>query len=153
MALLELAPVDPRSLIQGDYMALRFRAADDAFRGRTRPEAADGRIVLQLDAQRVARYKRFDDGSPLAVTIAVTGSAEGLAASPSGNAASRVSAASCRAIAASASARVASSGRAAPTRSRQAASVDPMRPIRSRSRRLHRSHHMASAARLMRQPP
>ena len=27
--LLELAPVDPRSLMQGDYMALRFAAADD----------------------------------------------------------------------------------------------------------------------------
>ena len=66
LALLELAPVDPRSLMQGDYMALRFRAAEDAFRGRTRPEAADGRIVLRLDAQGVARYKRFDDGSPLA---------------------------------------------------------------------------------------
>lgn len=67
VALLELAPVDPRSLMQGDFMALRFRAADDAFRGRgRREELADGRIVLQLDPQGVARYKRLDDGSPLA---------------------------------------------------------------------------------------
>jgi uncharacterized membrane-anchored protein len=67
VALLELAPVDPRSLMQGDYMALRFRVADDAFRGRARrAELSDGRIVLQLDSQGVARYKRLDDGSPLA---------------------------------------------------------------------------------------
>ena len=65
--LLELAPVDPRSLMQGDYMALRFRAADDARRGRSSEEdSADGRVVLQVDAQGVARYKRIDDGSPLA---------------------------------------------------------------------------------------
>lgn len=29
VVLLELAPVDPRSLMQGDYMALRFAAAED----------------------------------------------------------------------------------------------------------------------------
>jgi uncharacterized membrane-anchored protein len=29
--LLELAPVDPRSLMQGDYMALRFAAAEDIY--------------------------------------------------------------------------------------------------------------------------
>lgn len=29
--LLELAPVDPRSLMQGDYMALRFEVANQAF--------------------------------------------------------------------------------------------------------------------------
>jgi len=68
VALLELAPVDPRSLMQGDYMALRFRASDDARRGRARDEeeAADGRIVLELDPQGVARFKRQDDGAPLA---------------------------------------------------------------------------------------
>lgn len=47
---LQLAPVDPRSLMQGDYMALRFSIAEQ-FRGRTLEE----RIPLQVDRFRVAR--------------------------------------------------------------------------------------------------
>lgn len=39
--LLELAPVDPRSLMQGDYMALRFAAAEDV-RKALYPDSADG---------------------------------------------------------------------------------------------------------------
>jgi len=67
IALLELAPLDPRSLMQGDYMALRFRAANDAFGGlRAKEGPAVGRIVLQLDARGVAKFKRLDDGAPLA---------------------------------------------------------------------------------------
>ena len=54
---LELAPVDPRSLMQGDYMALRFRLADEirswravAGRGslRTAPLQVDDRGVATL---------------------------------------------------------------------------------------------------------
>jgi len=64
---LELAPVDPRSLMQGDYMALRFKVANDAFGppldGRKQPR--DGRLVLSLNERNVAAFKRFDDGSPL----------------------------------------------------------------------------------------
>jgi len=66
IALLELAPVDPRSLMQGDYMALRFRASDDAFGRRPKEGLGDGRIVLQVDERGVAKFKRFDDGTPLA---------------------------------------------------------------------------------------
>ena len=66
IALLELAPVDPRSLMQGDYMALRFRASDDAFGRRPKEGLDDGRIVLQVDERGVAKFKRFDDGTPLA---------------------------------------------------------------------------------------
>lgn len=62
---LELAPVDPRSLMQGDYMALAFKAAEDAF-GRGRTERDDGRIVLKLDARGIGRFARFDEGGPLA---------------------------------------------------------------------------------------
>jgi uncharacterized membrane-anchored protein len=61
---LELAPVDPRSLMQGDYMALRFRIANDAasaVRGST-----GGRIVATLDERGVASYRRLDDGKPVA---------------------------------------------------------------------------------------
>lgn len=65
VVLLELAPVDPRSLMQGDYMALAFKAAEDAF-GRGRTERDDGRIVLKLDARGIGRFARFDEGGPLA---------------------------------------------------------------------------------------
>lgn len=66
VALLELAPVDPRSLMQGDYMALRFRAADDArtrFAGTLPP---DGHLVMADDSTGVATARRIDNGSPLA---------------------------------------------------------------------------------------
>lgn len=63
--LLELAPVDPRSLLQGDYMALRFRVLDDAFGSRTAELPADGRIVVAVDTDDVGSFRRFDDGTPL----------------------------------------------------------------------------------------
>ena len=64
--LLELAPVDPRSLMQGDYMALNYRMANLAF-GRTRgAHPADGCLVVEADADGVAAFRRFDDGAPLA---------------------------------------------------------------------------------------
>ena len=64
---LELAPVDPRSLMQGDYMALRFAAAVAAFGGgRTETQTADGHLVLRLDGRGVGEFARFDDGSSLA---------------------------------------------------------------------------------------
>jgi uncharacterized membrane-anchored protein len=66
VVLLELAPVDPRSLMQGDYMALRFKVEDDAFgRGRVR-QAEDGRIVVRVDERGVATFVRRDAGEPLA---------------------------------------------------------------------------------------
>src|SRR2546425_2216521 len=40
---LELAPVDPRSLMQGDYMALRFKIANDARPAMDRSESSAGR--------------------------------------------------------------------------------------------------------------
>ena len=64
VVLLELTPVDPRSLMQGDYMALRFKTARDAF-----PSGADarddGRLVLALDSRGVGTYVRHDNGAPL----------------------------------------------------------------------------------------
>ncbi|OZI21183.1 hypothetical protein CAL26_27520 [Bordetella genomosp. 9] len=65
---LALAPVDPRSLMQGDYMALRFAAARDIVRledGRDPGVArlwggprTDGYLVLAPDAQGVAQPVR-----------------------------------------------------------------------------------------------
>ena len=76
--LLELAPVDPRSLMQGDYMALQFAIARDTrealmkargvmeARAQRRLAAASGRIVARLDANGIAAYSRLDDAKPLA---------------------------------------------------------------------------------------
>ena len=64
--LLELAPVDPRSLIQGDYMALDYaigrQLADSVARW-----PRSGRLVVRRDAAGVAHFvRRHDDGAPLA---------------------------------------------------------------------------------------
>ncbi len=69
MVLLELAPVDPRSLMQGDYMALRFKAADDAFGrfGEARKDVpTDGRLIVKVDQRGVGSFVRRDGGEPLA---------------------------------------------------------------------------------------
>jgi uncharacterized membrane-anchored protein len=65
LVLLELRPVDPRSLIQGDYMQLDF--ADTVTlppEGVALPEA--GIAILQLDPAGIASFARVDDGAPLA---------------------------------------------------------------------------------------
>jgi uncharacterized membrane-anchored protein len=66
VVLLELAPVDPRSLMQGDYMALNFAIANQAFRSGMDRQVKDGHIVAALDQQGVARFVRFANGTPLA---------------------------------------------------------------------------------------
>lgn len=60
---LELAPVDPRSLIQGDYMALRYKIAADLEQADLPPR---GKLVIRLDERGVASFVRVDDGTPLA---------------------------------------------------------------------------------------
>jgi uncharacterized membrane-anchored protein len=64
LAYLELAPVDPRSLMQGDYMALRFKMANDASGDAISAARQDGRIVAALDARGIASYRRLHDGKP-----------------------------------------------------------------------------------------
>jgi len=61
---LELAPVDPRSLLQGDYMRLQYAlSAMTPARAVTR----DGFIVVRLDENSIARYERlYDPQTPLA---------------------------------------------------------------------------------------
>ena len=70
VVLLELAPVDPRSLMQGDYMALRFKVSDEAF-GRTKKELKDGRLVVALDQRGVASFRRFADAPAVAADEAL----------------------------------------------------------------------------------
>ncbi|MGP9766928.1 GDYXXLXY domain-containing protein [Halomonas sp. AOP13-D3-9] len=72
---LELAPVDPRSLMQGDYMALNFALANQIHRALFRQDdalqdepqkASNGYVVVRLDEQRIAHFQHLDDGSALA---------------------------------------------------------------------------------------
>jgi uncharacterized membrane-anchored protein len=66
VVLLELAPVDPRALMQGDFMRLSYRVLDDAFpRQASTPPAADGRVIVAIDARGVGSFARLDDGMPL----------------------------------------------------------------------------------------
>jgi uncharacterized membrane-anchored protein len=56
---LRLAPVDPRSLMQGDYMRLHFALAD-TLRSKISPEdrkhPMDGRVLLHVDANCSASF-------------------------------------------------------------------------------------------------
>lgn len=65
VVLLELAPVDPRSLMQGDYMALRFRIVNDAFGNRKVDTLPDGRIIVAVNDKGIGTFKRMEDGTPL----------------------------------------------------------------------------------------
>lgn len=62
--LLELRPVDPRSLIQGDYMALGLAE-------HTMPDKATmatlpyrGTVIMAVDEKGIGRFARLDDGAP-----------------------------------------------------------------------------------------
>lgn len=63
LVLLELAPVDPRSLMQGDYMALRYKISE-GMQNDTIPKR--GYCVVRLEANGVANKVRFQaDRTPL----------------------------------------------------------------------------------------
>lgn len=73
---LALAPVDPRSLMQGDYMALRFQLADQISRtfdqrvnNRGRVETVptvDDYVVISLDNRNIGTFKDIDTTRQLA---------------------------------------------------------------------------------------
>ena len=60
--LLELAPVDPRSIMQGDYMTLDFQVARE-LREAAGDERPDGYVILRPDADGVGRFLRVQDAS------------------------------------------------------------------------------------------
>ena len=64
----ELAPVDPRSLTQGDYMQLAYRLPDAALQRHLAPAAqiSRPRVVARLDDRGIARIDRLADGTSLA---------------------------------------------------------------------------------------
>jgi len=70
---LDLAPVDPRSLMQGDYMALRFRIGDEVYRAlpktdeyrrwRHNADGDDGFVVVGQDEKGIASFRRLSTGN------------------------------------------------------------------------------------------
>jgi len=63
LVLLELAPIDPRSLLQGDYMALRYKISEDLDYEKM---SKRGYCVVRIDTNGVAKKVRFQkDLTPL----------------------------------------------------------------------------------------
>jgi uncharacterized membrane-anchored protein len=72
---LHLAPVDPRSLMQGDYMALRFSLANEVYKALPKTsenrswdhnvDASDGYVVASLNEQNIASFKRLSNDKAL----------------------------------------------------------------------------------------
>jgi uncharacterized membrane-anchored protein len=65
VVLLRLAPRDPRSLMQGDYMALRYALAGEVGRAANTVKISDGHAVVDLDDRQVARFIRLHDDEAL----------------------------------------------------------------------------------------
>lgn len=74
--LLELAPVDPRSLMQGDYMALRFAIENEIYNHHPREEGdrsewgntlkpGNGMVVVNLDENGVGTFDSLHDDQEL----------------------------------------------------------------------------------------
>jgi uncharacterized membrane-anchored protein len=57
--LLQTAPVDPRSLMQGDYMALRFAIAPAIADAATKAEITQGHALLSIDDNSVGKFVRL----------------------------------------------------------------------------------------------
>ena len=62
--LLDLRPVDPRALMMGDFMALRYAEETPANLPKNLPPK--GQFVLSLDENRVGTFNGLADGSNLA---------------------------------------------------------------------------------------
>ena len=73
---LELAPADPRSLMQGDYMALRFAVANDVYGAlpkaaeyrhwRRDVDASDGYAVVAVNERGIGSFRRVHANEALA---------------------------------------------------------------------------------------
>lgn len=60
--LLPLAPVDPRSLIQGDYMVLDYELTRDVMTRLGRPRAVDATVLVSLDPSDVGTLVAINPG-------------------------------------------------------------------------------------------
>lgn len=63
--LLRLAPVDPRALMQGDYMALRYAMAGEVAAASEEAGVSDGKVVVELGENGVAQFVEIHKGQPL----------------------------------------------------------------------------------------
>lgn len=63
---LKLRPVDPRALMQGDFMALAY--SEDSLPERDREAATSGAAILELNVQGIGVFKRLDEGTALSRT-------------------------------------------------------------------------------------
>ena len=67
-AFLALQPVDPRSIMQGDYMDLNYAVMNrlnmDHFHEQE-VHPASGAIIIHLDDRGIGAFVRYDEGQPL----------------------------------------------------------------------------------------
>jgi len=67
---LALAPLDPRSVMQGDYMALNYAIMNqlnhDRFDSTQPKQPNSGVVVIQIDNQNVGTFTHYDQGGALA---------------------------------------------------------------------------------------
>ncbi|MES1965981.1 GDYXXLXY domain-containing protein [Psychrobacter sp. AH5] len=65
--LLELAPVDPRGFMQGDYMTLRYAIEDQVLyaigQDITDAKPSEGYIIVTIDNNNVGRFDRLADSN------------------------------------------------------------------------------------------
>lgn len=67
---LALAPLDPHSIMQGDYMALNYEIMNqlnhDHFDSTKPRQPSSGVLVILIDDQKVGTFVRYDPGAVLA---------------------------------------------------------------------------------------
>ncbi len=61
----ELAPVDPRSLMQGDYMRLAFAIERSIKKETVKEQTKTGRLIIAPNEQGIAQFVSFENGQPL----------------------------------------------------------------------------------------
>lgn len=66
--LLRLAPQDPRSLLQGDYMALRYAMTSKVAQAAKTAQITDGRIIVELAPNGEASFGSLYEGQQLTQT-------------------------------------------------------------------------------------
>lgn len=66
--LLELAPVDPRGFMQGDYMTLRYTLEDDVlnefYKLNSSNLSTEGYVIVTLDSHKVGKFTRLTEAKP-----------------------------------------------------------------------------------------
>lgn len=65
VVLLELRPADPRSIMQGDYMRLRYKVEIGDHTKEYKDLPINGSIVVEPDENKVAQFIRFHKGEQL----------------------------------------------------------------------------------------